>query len=556
MPEQERRIVVVGGSAAGLRCACRLARLRPNWSVTVVEAREVFSYAACGLPYALSGDIGDAAELRRTDAGLIRDEGYFAGHKGVRVLAGHRAERLDAEGRILHVSGPGGAGDLAYDELVLATGASASRLPGQPDHPRVRAFHSWEDLNHFHGMLSRGEVGNVALIGAGLVGCELAEAFTSLWGCETSLLEAASSVLPGVLDPELAACVEQHLRGNDVAVRTSAAVERIEAGDEGVVVHAGGEPVRADIAVVAVGVEPAADLALSAGAEIGSTGGIVVDERFATTVAHLWAVGDCVEVHHAVTGNPALVPLGSLANRQGRTLANVLAGRDDRFPPVVGATALKAFDWNVAATGCTAARAEAAGLDARSVWISAYDRPHYWPEAPQIHLALVYDPDSRRVLGVQGAGTGEVAKRIDVATQLISRRATLDEFSHLEHAYAPPYAPALDPLAVAAFAAQNQEDGVVSTGPLDRLEGATILDVRLPDEVERAPATLPPAGTVPQGEIRDRRAEIDRATDLAICERGTRSAEAVRILERLGIRARYLGGGLQWRAAAGKEDRS
>lgn len=556
MGDEQRSIVIVGASAAGLRCACRLARLQPAWKVTVVEAREVFSYAACGLPYALSGDIGESAELRRTESGLIRDAAYFAGHKGVEVLGGHRAVDIDPSARTLRVSGPGGQTDLHWDELVLATGASARALPGQPDHPRVRSFHVWEDLAHLHGMLSRGEIGSVLLAGAGLVGCELAEAFTSLWGAETTVLEAQPSILPGVLDRELAACVEKHLLDNDVTVRTSSPVDSFEPDDEGVTVRAGGESIRADVAVVAVGAEPVTGLAREAGAEIGPTGGIVVDPRLATNVPGIRAVGDCIESRHAVTGKPLALPLGSVANRQGRTLANILAGREDSFPPLAGSIAVKVFDWNVASTGCTASAAAEAGMNCRSIWVSALDRPHYWPDSHPIHLTLVYDRQSRRVLGVQGAGPGEVAKRIDTATQVILREGTIEDLTHLEHAYAPPYAPALDPLAVAAFAAQNQEDGIEAAPPLDEAEGSVVLDVRLAGEIEKAPASFDPAAKIPQGEIRERRSEIDPGTGLAVCEKGTRSAEAVRTLKEMGIEARYLGGGLQWRAAAGKEDRS
>jgi rhodanese-related sulfurtransferase len=207
---------------------------------------------------------------------------------------------------------------------------------------------------------------------------------------------------------------------------------------------------------------------------------------------------------------------------------------------------VKVFDWNVAAVGCTAERARRHGFTVRSAWTSSHDRASYWPEAKELHLALVYDPGTRRVLGVQSAGEGDAAKRVDVSTALIRRGATLEEFAHLEHGYAPPYAPAIDPLAVTAFAAQNQEDGIEAVSPLEGPEGEAVLDVRLPDEVEERPAAEG-ARRIPLGELRQHLDEIDGTVDVVLCERGTRSAEAVRLLRNKGIRARYVGGGLRWR---------
>ena len=554
MEDDRRNVVIVGASAAGLRCACRLARLRPDWSVRVVEAQDIFSYAACGLPYVLSGDISDARDLRTTDYGVVRDADYFSACKGVEVLAGQRATDVDVQGRSLTLSGPDGARTLEWDELVLATGAGPRRLEGQPDHPRVVTFHVWDDVEPLKQSLARGEIDRVALVGAGLVGCELAEAFTSLWGAQVTLIERAQALLPEALDADVAACVAGHMRANGVKLLLGAPVDRIETYDDEVKLIAGETAVTAQAAVVAIGVRPAVGLAARAGAEIGPRGAIAVDERLATSVPHIWAVGDCIEVRHAVTGEPAHVPLGSLANRQGRTLANILAGRPDAFPPVTGATALKVFDWNVASVGCTAAVALERGFSVRSVWISAQDRAHYWPEVLEIHLKLVYDPSSRRVLGVQAVGPGEVAKRIDVASQLIARRATLEELAHIEQAYAPPYAPAMEPLAVLAQAAQNQEDGVVAMSPGENCDGLRVLDVRQPEEVEARPACAGNVRAIRLGELQQRLEEVEGSTELVVCERGTRSAEAVRLLRRRGVASRYLGGGQSWRLAMGTGD--
>jgi rhodanese-related sulfurtransferase len=218
---------------------------------------------------------------------------------------------------------------------------------------------------------------------------------------------------------------------------------------------------------------------------------------------------------------------------------------------VVGAAAVKVFDLNVAAVGCTASRLGADGMGVRQVWISAEDRAHYWPEAKLILLGMVYDPATNRVLGVQGVGEeGEVAKRIDVAAQLMLRGAVIEDFVDIEHAYAPPYAPALDPLAVLAMAAANQVDGIESVAPTTDLAREIVLDIRVPEEREERPLAAGELHEIEVSELRDRVDEIPNGPLMVACAHGTRSAEVVRWLSQQGTRARYLGGGVSWRVRA------
>jgi NADPH-dependent 2,4-dienoyl-CoA reductase/sulfur reductase-like enzyme/rhodanese-related sulfurtransferase len=549
--KQTKRIVIVGASAAGLRCACRLRRLQPEWSITVVDANEAFSYAACGLPYVLSGDIDELTALRRTVYGVERDTEYFSSVKGVDVLTPWRATAVDVDAQTLRIEGTNGQRDLNWDELVIATGATPRALPGVPHHPRVHTFHVWNDVKPLKIGLMQGEIDHVAVVGAGLVGVELAEAFHSLWGADVTLIEAAGTPLPEILDPELGEVVARHLEANDVRVLTGAPVSKMDADEEGVTVKAGRDEIRADAVVVAIGVEPRVELAKAAGAELGPARAIRVDEHLQTTVPHVWAAGDCVECRHVVTGGPAYLPLGSLANRQGRVLADVLAERDEAFGPVAGAAAVKVFDVNVAAVGCTAARLAGDGLGVRQVWVSTEDRAHYWPEAQLILLQMVYDPSTRRVLGVQAVGEGgEVAKRIDVAAQLMLRGALISDFTKIEHAYAPPYAPALDPLAVLAMAAANEVEGAESVAPTTDLSRRTVLDVRVPEERKERPLKARKLCEIEVGELRGRADEIPDGPLLVVCAHGTRSAEVVRWLAQRGTRASYLGGGVSWRVRA------
>ena len=545
----ERRVVIVGASAAGLRCACRLARLRPTWSITVVEQRERFSVAACGLPYLLSGDVEGADALRRTGDGMLRDESYFADVKGVTVRSRTRATSIDVAGQRLEVTGADGRSEeLHWDELVIATGATPRRLTGQPAHDRVHTLHTVEEAIAIYRQLASGAISHVAIAGAGLVGLELAEAFRALWGARVTLIEAAATPLPGVVDEEIGLAIAATLRRNGVDVRCNCAVAGIDADGDAVTVRTAAGDVVADAAVVAVGVRPEVSLAVAAGVDIGPTGAIAVTPELATSVPGIWAAGDCVEVRHAVTGEPCHLPLGSLANRQGRALANTLSGRREPFPPVAGAVAVKVFDWNVAAVGITRAAARERGMAARSVWVTAHDRAGYWPEAREIAVHLVYEQGSERVLGVQLAGEGEVCKRADVAAQLIARGASISELAQIEHSYAPPYAPAVEPLAVAAWVAQNQEDGVVACSPVESLAGEAVLDVRHLEEQQARPVPAASTTPMPLEALRSRGAALSQGPWMTVCERGTRSAEAMRWLQANGRYARYLGGGLRLRA--------
>lgn len=545
-----RRVVVVGASAAGARCASRLKRLRPDWSVTLVDRSTVYSYAACGLPYVLSGDIDALDDLRTTSYGVVRDESYFRNVKGLDVLEGHEVNGIDTGDHLLDCTGPDGPVQIEWDELVLATGAEPRSLPGQPDHPRVRTFHRWDDVRPLKMGLIEGKIGHVAVVGAGLVGIELSEAFRSLWGAEVTLLEAAPHPLPLLLDAETAALVSHQLEEQGVRVRCGEPVGAIETNDEGAVVWTGSEAITADAVVVAVGVKPQTQLARAAGVELGPTGAIKVDGQLATSIPHIWAAGDCIEVRHAVTGAPVNCPLGSLANRQGRVLANILAGREDRFGAVAGAMAAKAFDLEVAAAGCSLEAAKRAGLDADTVWMTTDDRAHYWPESQNLYLAAVIERDTLRLLGVQAVGAGRAVGAVDLAAQVILRGGTVDELGNLEHCYAPPFAPALTPIAVLGFVARNSAEGVECVSPLAHPSDVNVLDVRLAEERAACPWNGGNSVPIPLEELSRKVAELDRGCPwLVVCERGTRSAEAVRMLQRSGCSAKFLGGGMLWKTA-------
>lgn len=547
-------LLVVGASAAGLKCAARFRRSSPNARVVVLDAAREISVGACGLPYVVSGDIDDADSLRTTAFGAMRDEAFFEAYKGIEVLTSVRAETLDADRRRLFATRVDGGEPMAisYGDLVLATGAVPIVPPALgPLSERVCTVKTMQDARVLRAALQAGRVESAAIIGAGFIGCEMAEAFGSLWGCSVTLLEAAPHVLPGLLDTEVATLVERHLRDQGVDVVTGARVGRLEQSARCSVHIEERASVEADLVVVAIGVTPEVRLARAAGLAIGVSGGIVVDEHMRTSREHVYAAGDCVECRSVVDGASRMAPLGSLANRQGRVVADAVAGVDARFGPIAGSMVVKVFDLNVAATGLTRRAAKASGLDVRVVWGTFGDIAHYYPGEEKLFGQMVFERGTGRLVGLQLASKGEVVGRVDVFSNLLLRGGSVRDLLELEFAYAPPFASALDPLHhLGAMALAWEQDGVAPLGPRDSLADALVLDIRL--DVERAAAPLEGAQSLalPMADLRAKLAEIPAGDVVVLCEKGPRSLEAARLLAASGRGGvRYQGGGRSFRDA-------
>ena len=350
------RIVAVGANAAGLRAAARAKRLLPDAAVTVIDRGKFISYGACGMPYLVSGDIEAADKLRETAYGVIRDPDFFRKAKGLEVVIQTEVERIDRESRRVICKSllTGETKEYPYDKLILATGAKPivpSGIPG--NNPRVSTFKILEDAIALRKALQTGQIKKVGLVGAGPIGCELAEAFTALWGAKAILFDAAPTILPAMLDPEMARIVETYMKGEGVEIHTDCPLLGVAESKEGVTVKTPKGDFEVDHVIIAIGVKPDSTLAADCGLKIGKTGGIVVDEKMTTSDPNIFAAGDCVELKHLVSGKAVFLPLGSLANREGRVIGSNLGGGDERFGPVVGSGAVKIFDMNVSSTGLT-----------------------------------------------------------------------------------------------------------------------------------------------------------------------------------------------------------
>ena len=550
--ERALKVVVIGGVAAGPKVASKVIRLMPDADVTVIEKGKLLSYAGCGLPYYVSGEVLSQEELMSTPTGVVRDPVFFQKVKNVHVLNFTEALEIDREAKrvLIKALETGEESWVDYDKLVLATGAHpvVPPIPGV-NLKNVYTLHGVNDAEGIKAALARHQARDVVVIGGGLIGVEVTEALTRT-GCRVTIVEMLPQTLR-MLDWEMARQVEQHLESNGVKVLTGTSVTKIE-GDDTVqkVVTDKGE-ISADMVIVAIGVRPVTNLAREAGLAIGETNAIKVDDHMRTSDPDIFAAGDCAESIDLVTGKPTYVPLGSTANKQGRVVANVLCGREDSFPGVLGSTICKVFDFTVAKTGLTEAGAKAAGYDVVTVLAPAPDRAHFMKDAKPLLLKLIVEKGTRRLLGAQATGPGDADKRIDVAAMAITAGMTVDQLANADLTYAPPYSPAMDNIITAANVARNKLNGdMVGVTPMEvhamreQGEDFVFLDVRSPGEYEQI--RIPGAQLIPLGALRNRVDEIPKGKPVvAFCKISLRGYEAALILQHAGYDdVRVMDGGI------------
>ncbi len=453
-----RRLVVIGGVAAGMSAASRARRMDRSLEILVFERTGFVSYGSCGLPYYLAGLVGRSEDL------VVYSPAFFKERRDIDVFVGHEVTALDPSSRRVQVRrlADGEVREVAYDVLVLATGASAVRPPvpgvGRPGVFVLRTLEDGIAMRRHVDVLTgpdRTDGGwpRAVLVGAGPIGLEVAEALTAR-GLSVSLVEMAGQVLPGY-HPDLAAHVEAELRRHGVDVYVNEALAAVEgAGDEGAataVRTASGRTLPADLVLLATGIRPNVELARQAGLRLGSTGAVAVDHRLLTSDPHIYAAGDGVETWHRVLRRPAWIPLGTTSNKMGRIAGDNAAGGDATFRGVVGTAALRIFDVEVGRTGLTEAAAE--GWEPVTAYVRHGSRAHYYPGPGPVHLWLVGDRRSGRLLGAQAVGpAGTVAKRVDVLAVAVTAGMDVDEVAELDLSYAPPLAPVWDPILMAARA--------------------------------------------------------------------------------------------------------
>jgi NADPH-dependent 2,4-dienoyl-CoA reductase/sulfur reductase-like enzyme/rhodanese-related sulfurtransferase len=549
------RIVVVGGVAGGMSFAARARRLAEDLEIIVLERGEHVSFANCGLPYHVAGEIADRSDL------LLHTPATLSASLNLDVRTGHEVIAIDPAALTVSVHEVAGGRifRLDYDALVLATGAEPARPPiAGLELPQVRTLRSIQDADDVNALIQDGS-GRAVVLGAGFIGLEAVEALRRR-GLDVDLVERETHVLPP-LDPELASLLLDELRANKVEVHLGVAAAGVRPAPESAghaveVDLSDGRSLPADVVLLSVGVRPDTALARRAGLALGVAGAVRVDTAMRTSDPHIWAVGDAVEVIDAVTGAPSVVPLAGPANRQGRVAADAVLGRLVAAPSSVGTAIVRVFGLTAAVTGASAATLQRAGLPHHVVHLHPGDHAGYYPGVEQIHLKLAFAGDGR-VLGAQAVGKAGVDKRIDVLATALRAGMTVHDLADLDLAYAPPFGSAKDPVNMAGFLAQNVLRGDTRLWYADDLstlvsEGALLLDVRSAREYHDG--HLPGAVNVPHTELRDRldaiRSHAGGRRVLTYCANGFRSYLAHRVLAQAGLDSATLSGGLATLRAA------
>ena len=532
----KRRILIVGGVAAGASAATRARRLNAEAEIVIFERGGYVSFANCGLPYYVGGVIPERQAL------LLQSPQMFDQRFDIEVRVQHEVEALDRANQRIRVKNlrKGTTAWEAYDRLILAPGAAPIVPPFDGvQSENVFFLRSMEDADALRSYLDTQSVRRVTIVGAGFIGLEAAEVLAQR-GIRIDLVELAPQVLTP-LDADMAAHVAVHLRDKGVALHLGTGVADLAVAGSRVaqVRLQNGATLDTDLVLLCIGVRPNVKLAQEAGLALGPNGGIRVNERLETSDPHILAAGDAVEVIHTVTGRPVLIPLAGPANKHGRLAGEIAAA--DAGPPtarVAGTAIVKVFDLTVALTGLSRRAAERASIAAAHVVVIRGHHVGYYPGSQMMTIKLVYEPGTRRVLGAQIVGGAGVDRRIDLIAAALHFGGTLDDLAALDLAYAPQYGAAKDPVHIAAFVADNQERGLIrhvdaAEVPALTREGYQIVDVRTPREF--ANGSIPGAVNISVDDLRVRgEALLPDKPILVYCGVGQRSYYAARTLAALG----------------------
>lgn len=542
--------VIIGGVAGGATAAARIRRVAENDEIVLVEKGEHISYANCGLPYYIGGVIEDHDKL------LVQTPASFGRRFNVDVRVNTEAVALHPERKTVTLKGPDGSvTEESYDRLLLSPGAVPFRplLPGI-DLPGIFTLRNVADTDAIADFMTCREVRRAVVIGAGFIGLEMVENLSHR-GVDVTLVEMADQVM-APLDFSMAAIVRHHLVQQGVDLRLSTAVTAFEKRGHGLVLALGdGGKLEADMVILSIGVRPLTKLAVDAGIATGERGGIKVDEYLRTSAPDVYAVGDAIEYPHPVDGRPWMNYLAGPANRQARIVAdNMALGDKVRYEGSIGTSVAKVFGLTVAAAGLAAKRLRQEGVPCLTATVHPNSHAGYYPGAAPMSIKVVFSPADGRLLGAQIVGRDGVDKRIDELALVIKHGGTVADLTRVEHAYAPPYSSAKDPVAVAGYVAENILTGRVKPvywremAELD-LSKVTLVDVRTPMEFARG--SIAGAVNLPLDELRGQlhRIPADRPV-VVYCAVGLRGYLASNILRGHGYDVRNLVGGITTYASA------
>ncbi|MEG2067216.1 MAG: FAD-dependent oxidoreductase [Tannerellaceae bacterium] len=548
------KYLIIGGVAGGATVAARLRRMDEQAEVILFERGKYVSYANCGLPYYIGGTISNREKL------FVQTAKGFTDRFRIDIRTEQEVTAIQLEKKLAEIKNhaTGQVYTESYDKLVLSPGAEPLR-PGIEGigSKKIFTLRNVPDTDAIKNYVNQEKPHHAVVVGGGFIGLEMAENLHEL-GIQVVVVEMANQVM-APLDYSMAAIVHQHLTEKKVGLMLEDGVSRFEETPNGINIHLrSGKQIPTDMVILSIGVRPETKLAKEAGLTLGTLGGIAVNEYMQTSDPNVYALGDAVEVRHLVTGKPALIPLAGPANKQGRIVAdNIVFGNKSTYPGTMGTSIAKVFDLTVATAGANAKLLKRESIPYYSSYTHSASHAGYYPNAVPLTIKILFAPEGGRLLGAQVVGFGGVDKRIEMLAQVIQRQGTIYDLIALEHAYAPPYAAAKDPVNMAGYVADNVLNGKVKTihwREIAELDSNSILvDVRTHDEYSLG--SLPNAINIPIDELREHLAELPKEKEIIVtCAIGLRGYLAYRVLTQNGYtKVRNLSGGYKtWYAATAK----
>lgn len=541
------KILIVGGVAGGASAAARARRLSEEAEIIMFERGPYVSFANCGLPYHIGGEIQERDKL------LLQTPESFLARFNVDVRVMNEVISIDRHNKSVTVKNflDGSEYTESYDFLLLSPGASPIVPPiSGIDNPLTHALRNIPDMDKILNVLKTKQVAHATVVGGGFIGLEMMEAFHAL-GIQTSLIEMADQVMTPV-DREMAGFVHAEIKQKGIDLQLGVALEAVEyqqndARENLLLSLNNGQQIATDLLIMAIGVRPENQLAKQAGLEIGLLGGIKTNDMMQTSDPSIYAVGDAIEEKDFVTGEQTLVPLAGPANRQGRMAADNMLGRSETYKGTQGTAICKVFDLAIASTGKNEKQLKRDGVGYEKVYVHTASHASYYPGAEIVSFKMLFDPKSGKILGAQAVGKDGIDKRIDVMAVAQRAGMTVEQLQHLELTYAPPFGSAKDVINQAAFVANNLIKGDATAIHYDEITNLTddqiLLDVRNPGELKSV-GYLEGAINIPVDQLRQRMDELPKDKEIIIyCQVGLRGNVAYRQLVNNGYKAKNLIGG-------------
>lgn len=547
MNDSKKKVVIVGGVAGGASAAARLRRLDENAEIVMFEKGEFISFANCGLPYYVSGEIKEQSALT-----LQTPKSFNARFNvDVRILSEVIAINPDEKKVTVKKVVDGTTYEESYDELVLSMGADPIRpnIKGIESN-KVFTIRNIPDTLRLKEYVDYKKPQRAVVVGGGFIGLEIAENIKAV-GVDVTIVEMSNQVIAPI-DYDMAAEVHCHLRSKGVKLMLNSALEEIEEKDNALEVTISGKKVETDMVVMAIGVKPESKMAIEAGIEVNSRGAIKVDSHMRTNIKNIYAIGDVIEITNFITKEKSYVPLAGPANKQGRIVADNICGLGTVYTGTQGSSVMKVFDITVASTGLNEKEAKRQGLDYGKVYTYSANHATYYPGASMMAIKTIYEKKTGKILGAQIVGRDGVDKRCDVYAVAIRANMTAYDLTNLELCYAPPYGSAKDPVNMAGYVIENTLTGKVEHICWEDLEAAKadengiLLDVRTEAEVANA-GIIDGFINIPVDNLRARISELDKSKTIYItCQIGLRGYIAARILSQLGYKCKNFSGGYRF----------